>query len=35
MIKWKQQKVGLSDYGLDFQNPDFVEYAETYGATGH
>ena len=35
MIKWKQQSVGFSDYGLDFKNPDFVKYAESYGAKGH
>ena len=35
MIKWKQQDMGFDDYGLDFDNPDFVEYARVYGATGH
>ncbi len=25
----------LSDYGLDFNNPDFVKYAESYGAKGY
>lgn len=35
MIKWKQEDMGFSDYGLDFRNPDFVRYAEVYGATGH
>jgi len=35
MIKWKQQDMGLTDYGLDFGNPDFVRYAESYGASGH
>jgi acetolactate synthase-1/2/3 large subunit len=35
MIKWKQQNMGFEDYGLDFSNPDFVKYAEVYGATGH
>nr|MDJ0915871.1 thiamine pyrophosphate-dependent enzyme [Desulfobacterales bacterium] len=35
MIKWKQENMGFKDYGLDFTNPNFVEYAETYGATGH
>ncbi|HAI23622.1 MAG TPA: acetolactate synthase large subunit, partial [Alcanivorax sp.] len=23
------------DFGLDFQNPDFVAYAKAYGAQGH
>lgn len=35
MIKWKQQDMGLADYGLDFGNPDFVRYAQSYGANGH
>lgn len=35
MIKWKQDHEGFSDYGLDFDNPDFVKYAESYGAHGH
>jgi acetolactate synthase-1/2/3 large subunit len=35
MIKWKQGGMGFPDFGLDFRNPDFVAYAESYGATGH
>ncbi len=35
MIKWKQSGMGLSPYGLDYGNPDFVKYAESYGAHGH
>ncbi len=35
MIKWKQQHMGFANYGLDFQNPDFVKYAQAYGAMGH
>jgi len=35
MIKWKQEGLGFDSYGLDFQNPDFVRYAESYGAEGH
>jgi acetolactate synthase-1/2/3 large subunit len=35
MIKWKQDDAGFDDYGLDFNNPDFVQYAESYGAFGH
>jgi acetolactate synthase-1/2/3 large subunit len=35
MIKWKQESMGLHEYGLDFGNPDFVKYAEAYGARGH
>ena len=35
MIKWKQANMGLRDFGLDYGNPDFVRYAESYGAVGH
>lgn len=35
MIKWKQAGQELEDFGLDFNNPDFVKYAQSYGATGH
>ena len=35
MIKWKQANMGLADFGLDYGNPDFVKYAESYGAFGH
>lgn len=35
MIKWKQEGMSFGDFGLDFENPDFVKYAEAYGATGH
>lgn len=34
MIKWKQEHMGFKDYGLDFKNPNFVEYAQSYGANG-
>ncbi len=34
MIRWKQQSMGLPDFGMDFENPDFVKYAEAYGAGG-
>jgi acetolactate synthase-1/2/3 large subunit len=34
MIKWKQKGMNLPDYGLDLGNPDFVKYAESYGAHG-
>jgi acetolactate synthase I/II/III large subunit len=34
MIRWKQQSMGFTDFGLDFQNPDFVKYAESYGVNG-
>ncbi|TWX47181.1 acetolactate synthase large subunit [Colwellia hornerae] len=35
MIRWKQASSGFADWGLEFNNPDFVKYAESYGATGH
>jgi acetolactate synthase-1/2/3 large subunit len=35
MIRWKQAIAGFEDWGLEFGNPDFVKYAESYGATGH
>ncbi len=34
MIKWKQRGMNLPDFGLDFGNPDFIQYAESYGAKG-
>lgn len=35
MIKWKQRGMNLPDFGLDFGNPDFIQYAKSYGANGH
>jgi acetolactate synthase-1/2/3 large subunit len=35
MIRWKQASDNFPDYGMTFKNPDFVTYAEAYGATGH
>jgi acetolactate synthase-1/2/3 large subunit len=35
MIKWKQEGVGFDNFGLDFNNPDFVKYAESFGAHGY
>ncbi|MCG8651025.1 MAG: acetolactate synthase large subunit [Pirellulales bacterium] len=35
MIKWKQSNMGLANFGLDYGNPDFVKYAESYGAHGY
>jgi len=34
MIRWKQETEGFADWGLTFGNPDFVRYAEAYGAKG-
>ncbi len=35
MIRWKQANMGFEDWGLTYGNPDFVKYAESYGAKGH
>jgi acetolactate synthase I/II/III large subunit len=35
MIRWKQAIDKFPDWGLTFGNPDFVKYAESYGAIGH
>ena len=34
MIRWKQAVDEFADFGLTFGNPDFVRYAEAYGAQG-
>ncbi len=35
MIRWKQADAGFPDWGLEYSNPDFVQYARSYGASGH
>ncbi len=35
MIQWKQRADHFTGFGLSFGNPDFVKYAEAYGARGH
>ncbi len=35
MIRWKQAAMAHEDYGMTFSNPDFVRYAESYGAKGY
>ncbi|MCB4797283.1 acetolactate synthase large subunit [Neotamlana laminarinivorans] len=35
MIEWKQNKEGFKDYGLKYKNPDFIKYAESFGANGY
>ncbi|MCB1553973.1 MAG: acetolactate synthase large subunit [Xanthomonadales bacterium] len=35
MIKWKQANMNFANFGMDMGNPDFVKYAESYGARGH
>jgi len=34
MIRWKQAVDHFPDFGMTFNNPDFVRYAEAYGARG-
>jgi acetolactate synthase-1/2/3 large subunit len=34
MIRWKQAVDHFPDFGMTFNNPDFVRYAEAYGAQG-
>ncbi len=35
MIRWKQQGMGFADFGLEYNNPDFIKYVESYGGHGH
>lgn len=35
MIRWKQYGMDYEDFGLEFNNPNFVKYAESYGLRGH
>lgn len=35
MIRWKQQNMGFTEFGAGYSNPDFVQYANAYGAHGH
>jgi acetolactate synthase-1/2/3 large subunit len=35
MIKWKQQGMGFENFGLDYGNPNFKKYAESFGAKGY
>jgi acetolactate synthase-1/2/3 large subunit len=35
MIKWKQEGMGLENFGLEFGNPDFVKLADAFGAQGY
>jgi acetolactate synthase-1/2/3 large subunit len=34
MIKWKQANMHFENFGLDYGNPDFVKYVESYGGKG-
>jgi acetolactate synthase-1/2/3 large subunit len=33
-VKWKQRNLNLEDFGMDLSNPDFVKYAQSFGAKG-
>jgi acetolactate synthase-1/2/3 large subunit len=35
MIRWKQANMGFKDWGLTYGNPDYVKFAESFGAKGH
>lgn len=35
MIAMKQKADGYENFGVGFANPDFVKFAQSYGATGH
>jgi acetolactate synthase-1/2/3 large subunit len=34
LINWKQKKIFGRSSNIDFKNPDFVQYAQSFGATG-
>ena len=33
-VRWKQRNLNFEDFGMDLANPDFVKYAESFGARG-
>ena len=35
MVEWKQQIHHHKTYGIEFKNPDFVKYAQSFGAKGY
>ena len=35
MIRWKQANLGFKDFGLEYDNPDFVNFAKCHGAHGY
>jgi acetolactate synthase-1/2/3 large subunit len=35
MVQWKQEASHKPAFGLNFSNPDFVLYAQSYGARGY
>ncbi|MBI5221666.1 MAG: acetolactate synthase large subunit, partial [Candidatus Magasanikbacteria bacterium] len=34
MIRWKQESGEFNNFALEFGNPDFVKFAESFGAHG-
>ena len=34
-VKWKQKKKGFRPFAMDYGNPDFVKYAESFGIAGY
>jgi acetolactate synthase-1/2/3 large subunit len=34
MIDWKQEKEGLAEFGLEFNDIDYLKFAESFGAKG-
>lgn len=34
-VKWKQQKKGFPSFAMDYGNPDFIKYAESFGIPGY
>ena len=35
MIKWKQESMNLDSFALDFSNPNFVAFAQSFGIAGY
>ena len=35
MIRWKQEAMHMENFSLNFNNPDFVKLAESFGAVGY
>jgi acetolactate synthase-1/2/3 large subunit len=33
-VRWKQRNLNFANFGMDLGNPDFVKYAESFGARG-
>lgn len=35
MIRWKQENMNMPSFGLNFNNPDFVKLADSFGVKGY